>query len=123
LVECAAFLRSAGSAEDVVADSAPDPYGALCGLCERPCYLTRPEQLLGRTSLREAIAQRQERIGGLNKAATYAELRDLTATTRVRWFVVYPHDQLGWPAEWLHGPAFESDGFRVYDLQCIQAKD
>jgi len=37
--------------------------------------------------------------------------------TGIRWYVAHPGDPNLWPAEFRDQPAFESNGYRVYDLQ------
>jgi hypothetical protein len=37
--------------------------------------------------------------------------------TGIRWYVAHPDDPNVWPAEFRDQPAFESNGYRVYDMQ------
>jgi len=37
--------------------------------------------------------------------------------TGIRWYVVHPSDSNFWPTEFRDHPSFESNGYKVYDMQ------
>ena len=54
------------------------------------------------------------------KTAAGNNISDLQRSVRetgIRWYVAHPDDPNGWPAEFRDQPAFESNGYRVYDMQ------
>jgi hypothetical protein len=53
------------------------------------------------------------------KATTAAELREFRRRTGIRWFVLHPDTEAGWPTSVVRGPRMESFGFRLFDLTLI----
>ena len=62
----------------------------------------------------------QEQLGKLKRlqqATNIADLQRAVRETGIRWYVAHPADPNVWPAEFRDQPAFESNGYRVYDMQ------
>jgi hypothetical protein len=53
----------------------------------------------------------------LQQAANISDLQRSVRETGIRWYVAHPDDPNVWPTEFRDQPAFESNGYRVYDLQ------
>ncbi|OAI42031.1 hypothetical protein AYO40_02025 [Planctomycetaceae bacterium SCGC AG-212-D15] len=124
LVECANFLRNASPTDARVLDAHLDAGNMyLVGLCQRRCFATRPDLWLRAcrnfrdSNFRDNLAQ----VERLRQATTWDELRELVRQTGVRWYVRHPGDPCVWPARLRDQPAFQSEGYKVYDLQqCLQ---
>jgi hypothetical protein len=62
-------------------------------------------------------------LQSLQKTTNIPDLQRSVRETGIRWFVVHPGDPNVWPAEFRDQPAFESGGYRVYDMQrCIDLR-
>ena len=62
----------------------------------------------------------QEQLGKLQRLQQATNIPDLQRSVRetgIRWYVAHPDDPNVWPAEFRDQPAFESNGYRVYDMQ------
>ena len=69
-------------------------------------------------AFRESSYQEQLRkLQRLQQAASIADLQRAVRETGIRWYVVHPGDPNLWPVEFRDEPAFESNGYRVYDMQ------
>jgi hypothetical protein len=53
----------------------------------------------------------------LQQANNIPDLQRSVRETGIRWYVAHPDDPNVWPAEFRDQPAFESNGYRVYDMQ------
>ena len=119
LIDCAHYIRSQPPISAVVQDSRFDRWLILAGLSERRSFAARPE--IWKTvskAFRESPYQEQLRkLRGLEQATNIRDLQRSVRETGIRWYVVLPGDPNVWPAEFRDQPAFESNGYRVYDLQ------
>src|SRR5262245_32439403 len=119
LVECAHYIRSQPPIDAVVQDSHLDKLLIVGGLSERPSFAARLH-LWNRASkaFRESPYQEQLRkLHNLEEATTIPDLQRSVRETGIRWYVTHPGDPNVWPAEFRDQPAFESNGYRVYDMQ------
>jgi hypothetical protein len=119
LVECAQYIRSQPPVYAVVQDSHLDKRLIVGGLSERPSFAARLE-LWNRASkaFRESPYQEQLRkLQSLEQATNIPDLQRSVRETGIRWYVDHPDDPNVWPAEFRDQPAFESNGYRVYDMQ------
>jgi hypothetical protein len=119
LVECAQYIRSQPPVDAVVQDSHLDKRLILGGLSERPSFAARLD-LWNRASkaFRESPYQEQLRkLQSLEQATNIPDLQRGVRETGIRWYVDHPDDPNVWPAEFRDQPAFESNGYRVYDMQ------
>ena len=119
LIDCAHYIRSQPPISAVVQDSRFDRWLILAGLSERRSFAARPE--IWKTvskAFRESPYQEQLRkLRGLEQATNIRDLQRSVRETGIRWYVVLPGDPNVWPAEFRDQPAFESNGYRVYDMQ------
>jgi hypothetical protein len=119
LVDCASYIRSQPPIDAVAQDSHLDPVLILGALSERPSFAARLEMWkLVSKAFRESPYQEQLRkLRGLQQATNVPDLQRSVRETGIRWYVVHPGDSNAWPAEFRDRPAFESSGYRVYDMQ------
>jgi hypothetical protein len=119
LIECARYIRNQPPTDALVQDSHLDKLLILGGLSERPSFAARLD-LWNRASkaFRESPYQEQLRkLQRLQRATSIADLQRSVRETGIRWYVAHPGDPNVWPAEFRDQPAFESNGYRVYDMQ------
>jgi hypothetical protein len=119
LVECADYIRSLPPTNAVAQDSRLGNLLILGGLSERPSFAARLEMWKGVSkAFRESPYQEQLRkLQSLQKATTIPDLQRSVRETGIRWYVVHPGDANVWPVEFRDRPVFESNGYRVYDMQ------
>ena len=119
LIDCAHYVRSQPPINAVVQDSRLDRSLILAGLSERRSFAARPEIWKGVSkAFRDSPYREQLRkLESLQKATNIPDLRRSVRETGIRWYVVHPGDPNVWPAEFRDQPAFESNGYRVYDMQ------
>jgi hypothetical protein len=121
LVECAHYIRSQPPTNAVAQDSRLEKFSILSGLSERPSFAARLEMWKAVSkAFRESPYQEQlQKVQSLQKATTIPDLQRSVRETGIRWYVTHPDDPNVWPAKFRDQPAFESNGYRVYDLQCF----
>ena len=119
LIDCAHFIRSQPPADAVVQDSRLDKFLILAALSERPSFAARVDAWTRQSKVfRESPYQEQLRkLQGLQQAANIPDLQRSVRETGIRWYVVHPTDSNVWPTGFRDQPAFESNGYRVYDMQ------
>jgi hypothetical protein len=121
LVDCAHYIRRQPPAKAVTQDSHLDelPVPILSGLSERPSFAARPRFWLWVSkAFRESPYQEQlRRLRSLAQAANIPDLQRSVRETGIRWYVAHPGDSNSWPAAFRDHPAFESNGYKVYDMQ------
>jgi hypothetical protein len=119
LVDCAHYIRSQPPIDAVVQDSHLDKLLILGGLSERPSFAARLD-LWSRASkaFRESPYQEQLRkLQRLRQARNIPDLQRAVRETGIRWYVAHPGDPNLWSTEFRDQPAFESNGYRVYDMR------
>jgi len=118
LVECAHYIRSQPPINAVAQDSHQDRLLILGGLSERPSFAARLE-VWKRASkaFRESYKSQLHKLQSLQEATTIPDLQRTVHESGIRWYVAHPGDPNVWPAEFRDQPAFESNGYRVYDMQ------
>ena len=119
LFDCAHFIRSQPPSNAVAQDSHLDKFLILGGLSERPSFVARFDMWMRASkAFRESPYQEQLRkLQSLQQATNIPDLRRSVRETGIRWYVAHPDDPNVWPAEFSDQPAFESNGYRVYDMQ------
>jgi hypothetical protein len=119
LIECARYIRSQPPADAVVQDSQLDKFLIVGGLSDRPSFAARVDEWTRQSkAFRESGYQEQlEKLKRLQQATTIPELQRYVRETGIRWYVTHPDDPNYWPAEFRDQPAFDSNGYRVYDMQ------
>jgi hypothetical protein len=94
-------------------------YLILEGLSERPAFAARPEWWKWMsTAFRSSRYQEQLRkLQDLQQATSVPDLQRAVRETGIRWYLVHPSDSNFWPTEFRNRPSFESNGYKVYDMQ------
>ena len=119
LVDCARYIRNQPPATAVAQDSRLDEYDILGGLSERPSFAARVDMWTSVSkAFRESPYQEQlHKLQSLQQATNDPDLQRSVRETGIRWYVVHPGDSNVWPTEFRDHPVFESNGYRVYDMQ------
>ena len=96
-----------------------DEYLILGALSERRSFAARPELWKGISkAFRESPYHEQLRkLQSLQQATNVPDLQRSVCETGIRWYVVHPGDSNFWPTEFRDQPVFESNGYKVYDMQ------
>ena len=119
LIDCARYIRNQPPADAVVEDSQLDKLLVVGGLTDRPSFAarvdewTRQSKVFRQSGYQEQLAKLQR----LQQANNIPDLQRSVRETGIRWYVAHPGDPNVWPAEFRDRPAFESGGYRVYDMQ------
>jgi hypothetical protein len=118
LVDCAEYIRSRPPYNAVIEDSQLDKSLTLAGLAERPSFAARVEGWTRQSKkFRQSYRQQLGKLGKMQHATNIQDLQQSVRETGIRWYVTHPGDPNVWPAEFRDQPAFESNGYRVYDMQ------
>ena len=119
LVDCAGYIRIHAPGDAVVQDSGSDKFSVLAGLAERPSFAARVDMWIRQSKVfRESGYQEQlKKLQRLQQATNIPDLQRSVRETGIRWYVAHPDDPNLWPADFRDQPAFESNGYRVYDMQ------
>jgi hypothetical protein len=119
LVDCAHYIRGQPPTDAVVQDSRLDELLILGGLGERRSFASRLKVWVRASkAFRESPYQEQlRRLQSLQQATNVPDLQRNVRDTGIRWYVVHPGDSYPWPTEFRDRPVFESNGYKVYDMQ------
>ena len=119
LVDCAHYIRGQSPTDAVAQDSRLDELPILGGLGERPSFASRPKFWMRiDKAFRESPYQEQlRRLQSLQQARNVPDLQRSVHETGIRWYIVHPGDSCVWPTEFCDRPLFESNGYKVYDMQ------
>jgi hypothetical protein len=119
LIDCARYIRSQPPADAVAQDSGLDKFLILAGLSERPSFAARLDVWTRASkAFRESPYQEQLRkLQNLQHATNIPDLQRSVRETGIRWYLVHPGDLNVWPAEFRDHPIFESNGYKIYDMQ------
>ena len=119
LIDCAHYIKNRPPGDAVGQDSHLDPTLILGALSERRSFAARLEmwKLVSREFRDSPYQEQLQKLQSLQKATTIPALQRSVRETGIRWYVVHPDDPNFWPAEFRDQPAFESNGYRVYDMQ------
>jgi|GEM_PF-1817666 len=119
LIECARYVREQRPPDAVAQDSRLDEFLILGGLCQRPSFAARLSlwKLLSDSFRASPYQERLRTLQNLQQATNIEDLQRSVRETGIRWYVVHPGDPNVWPAEFRDHPAFESHGYKVYDMQ------
>jgi hypothetical protein len=119
LIDCAQYIRSQLPTNAVAQDSHLDKFLILAGLDERPSFAARLDVWTRASkAFRDSPYQKQLRkLQSLQRAANVPDLQRSVRETGIRWYVVHPGDSNFWPTEFRDRPLFESNGYKVYDMQ------
>jgi hypothetical protein len=119
LIACARYIRSQPPANAVTQDSRLDRFLVVAALGERPAFAARLDiWLIASKAFRASSYEEQlQKLKNLQEATNIAKLRRIVRETGIRWYMVHPGDSVSWPAACRDRPAFESNGYKVYDLE------
>jgi hypothetical protein len=119
LVECAQYIRGQLPTNAIAQDAHFDNLLVLSGLSERPSFAARPElwKVVSKAFRDSAYQKQLGKLQALQQAINIADLQHSVRETGIRWYVFHPGDSNVWPTEFRDHPAFESNGYRVYDMQ------
>jgi hypothetical protein len=120
LVDCAHYIRGRFPTSSVTQDSRLDNnYLILEGLSERPSFAARPEwwKWMSKAFRGSRYQEQLRKLQGLQQATSVPDLQRAVRETGIRWYLVHPNDSNFWPTEFLNRPSFESNGYKVYDMQ------
>jgi hypothetical protein len=119
LIECAHYIRNQPPIDAIAQDSHLDPVLELGALSERPSFAARLEiwKMVSRAFRDSPYQEQLLRLESLQKVTSIPDLQRSVRETGIRWYVVHPGDPNVWPAEFRDQPAFESNGYRVYDMK------
>jgi hypothetical protein len=119
LVDCAHYIRGQLPTNAVAQDSHLDELLILGGLSERRSFAARLKVWTSVSkAFRESPYQEQLRkLESLQQATNVPDLQRSVRDTGIRWYVVHPGDSYPWPSEFRDRPLFESNGYKVYDMQ------
>ena len=119
LVECAHYIRNQPPTNAVAQDSHQDKLLILGGLSERPSFAARLDmwKLASKAFRQSSYKAQLHKLQKLQQANNIPDLQRSVRETGIRWYVAHPDDPNIWPAEFRDQPAFESNGYRVYDMQ------
>jgi hypothetical protein len=119
-VESARFIRAQPPSDAVIQDSNLDePYPALQALSERGSFAARPKFWLRISrAFRESSYKTQlALLSELQSATDMATLRRQVRESGIRWYLVRPGTAFPWPKAFYEQQAFQSQGYKVYDMQ------
>jgi hypothetical protein len=119
LVECAHYIRSQPPTNAIAQDSHMEKLLILGGLSERPSFAARVEMWKRASkAFRQSSYEAQlQKLQSLQEATNIPDLQRSVRETGIRWYLLHPGDSNAWPGEFRDHPSFESNGYRVYDMQ------
>jgi len=119
LIDCARYISDQPPADAVVQDSQLDKFLIVGGLTDRPSFAARVDEWTRQSKVFRESGYREQlgKLQRLQQATTIPDLQRCVRETGIRWYVAHPDDANRWPAEFRNQPAFESNGYRVYDMQ------
>lgn len=118
LVKCAEFIRDHSVPRERFQDSEDDPYLFVEALSERRPFVgyTVVATYSGRDRVDPIFRERLAVHERMRQATSIDELSQWRRRTGVRWYLLEPQTPVCWPMESMPSPAFELDGYRVFDL-------
>jgi len=119
LIDCARYISDQPPADAVVQDSQLDKFLIVGALTDRPSFAARVDEWTRQSKVFRESGYREQlgKLQRLQQATTIPDLQRYVRETGIRWYVAHPDDANRWPAEFRNQPAFESNGYRVYDMQ------
>jgi hypothetical protein len=120
LVDCAHYIRGQLPISSVAQDSRLDNnYLILEGLSERPSFAARPGwwKWMSKAFRGSRYQEQLRKLQGLQQATSVPDLQRAVRETGIRWYLVHPGDSNFWPTQFSDRPSFESNGYKVYDMQ------
>ena len=124
LVDCAHYIRRQHPTNAVAQNSRLEKFPILSGLSERPSFAARLEmwELVSRAFRKSPYQEHLRKLQRIQQATNITDLQHAVRETGIRWYVAHPDEPNVWPAEFRDQPAFESNGYRVYDMsRCFES--
>jgi hypothetical protein len=118
LVRVAEYLREHDTKE-VFQDSQFDRFYALAALSERRTFVAHTLTLMPYRA--EMVATRSAAVDRLMRLDNPKLVAATARVFGIRWFVRQQGNLVRWPAAVRDAPAFEQDGFSVYDFEAMGA--
>jgi hypothetical protein len=112
LYQAALYMRDHGASQDLFQDSQLDRYCIVAALSERQAWVARSQ-----TRIKHQASLVEERADAVDRLMSLRDAKAVVAMAQslgVRWFLLEPGDNVGWPADLVDRPVFESGGFRLY---------
>jgi hypothetical protein len=121
-VDAARFLREQTSKTDAYLDSESDPWLVATALAERRSFVSWDPSynFPGSGRLREVRLARWKESFDLFSRQNAEEVRDWSERHGVRWLLLHPTTKIYWPQDLLDQPAFQSQGYKVFDLSQLR---
>ncbi|MBO0695774.1 MAG: hypothetical protein J2P56_06695, partial [Verrucomicrobia bacterium] len=118
-VDCARYIRNQPPINAVAQDSRIEKFPILGGLSERPSFAARLDmwKAVSNAFRKSPYKEQLQKLQSLLKATNIPDLQRSVHETGIRWYVVHPGDPNFWPKEFRDHPIFESNGYKVYDMQ------
>src|SRR5262249_12713314 len=106
-------------ADGVVQDSQLDKFLILGGLSDRPSFAARVDEWTRQSKVFRESGYREQlrKLQKLQQADNIPDLQRSVRETGIRWYVAHPDDPNNWTSQFRDHLAFESNGYRVYDMQ------
>jgi hypothetical protein len=121
LIDCAYYIRRQPPANAVVQDSHLDELLILGGLSERRSFIARSKMWMTISKAFQKspypYQEQLRKLQSLQQATNVPDLQRSVRETGIHWYLVHPGDSTFWPAEFRDHPIFESNGYKVYDMQ------
>ena len=119
LIDCARYIRNQLPVDAVVQDSQLDKLLIVGGLSDRPSFAARVDEWTRQSKVFRESPYREQlaKLRRLQQANNIPDLQRSVRDSGIRWYVAHPDDRNVWPAEFRDQAAFESNGYRVYDMQ------
>jgi hypothetical protein len=112
LFQAAEIMRTQGKPDDIFQDSSFDDNYVTAALSERRPYV---EHMLVHVQHNDAlINQRTAQVIDLMSTGEQAAVLAKAKALGIRWFLLRPGHQVGWPPTLASHPAFDIAGYRVY---------
>lgn len=125
LVAASEYIREHAAAGERFQDAENDPYYLVESLTERRAYAGWP--VVGSYTAHDRGDQvfqtRLKELAEMRQAKTDEDLKKFVRATGIRWYLMHPQTEVAWPVPILDRPVFESEGFRVYDLDRLSGSE
>ena len=117
--EAAEFIRSHGKLGDIFLDSHEDSYlNVVTGISQCRPFLSEPYHVfVSRHASGSSLIRHRQNLHDELRRCDFVEcISRIAETYNVRWYLTHPSDSLTWEPNLDMKPVFESQGYRVFDL-------
>lgn len=119
LLDAAEFIRSNSNPGDIFLDSQEDTFlNLITGVSECRPFLSEPyHRFVSRHATGAGLVEQRQRLHDELKRCDSVECISRIANAQdIRWYLAHPKDEVSWPEGALRQVAFNSRGYRVFDL-------